>query len=446
MRFIYLSYLILFCSCQKYLDKKNNASLAVPKKIHELQAMLDDLNTMNLRRTPGMLDGCADDHFISASRMTSLTANTISAYTWNFPEYNYQNDWSVVYTFIYNTNYCLDELANVQRTSNNESDWNNVKGSAHFFRAFGFLKLLWLHAKVYDPASAARDYGIVLAQSSDINVPSVRSSVEDGYRQVIRDIHEALPLLPQPSLNIFRPSKVAAYALLSRTYLSMRQYDSAWHYANVTLSIKSELLDYNSINVDARVPFVQYENPEFIFYTDQLNSPLAPANPTTVLVDTLLFSSYAMGDLRGRAFFQPSQGYYTYKGGYTANRNIRFSGLATDEIVLIRAECHARSGRTSEAMTDLNRLLQNRWDPSFSPLVASNSGEALRIILNERRKELVFRGLRWIDIKRLNAEGAGIVLRRIVDGRVYELPPNDPRYAVKLPADVVRISGIPQNE
>jgi hypothetical protein len=241
------------------------------------------------------------------------------------------------------------------------------------------------------------------------------------------------------------PGKAAAYATLARTHLSMRNYDSAYYYADLCLGIKSDLLDYNSISVDARIPFVRYENPEFIFYTEQYAGAFNTHRASDSFVDTLLVASFGTGDLRQRAFLQASQGYHTYKGGYSANRNRLFSGIATDELFLMRAECHARAGRVTEAMNDLNHLLRHRWDGTFAPLTASTPSEALALVLNERKKELLFRSVRWMDLKRLNLEGAGIVLRRIVDGQVVELQPNDPRYAIKLPSDIVEITGMPQN-
>jgi starch-binding outer membrane protein, SusD/RagB family len=55
------------------------------------------------------------------------------------------------------------------------------------------------------------------------------------------------------------------------------------------------------------------------------------------------------------------------------------------------------------------------------------------------------RGLRWIDIKRLNKEGAGIVLKRLIGDKTYTLQPNDPRYALPLPADIILNTGMQQN-
>jgi hypothetical protein len=88
-----------------------------------------------------------------------------------------------------------------------------------------------------------------------------------------------------------------------------------------------------------------------------------------------------------------------------------------------------------------------RWESgTFVPFTASAPAEALNIILTERRKELIDRGLRWIDLKRFNLEGANIVLTREMKGETYTLQPNANYYALPLPADIIKATGIPQNK
>jgi len=66
--------------------------------------------------------------------------------------------------------------------------------------------------------------------------------------------------------------------------------------------------------------------------------------------------------------------------------------------------------------------------------------------LKERRKELLFRGLRWTDLRRLNLDPRfAVTLARNVSGQIYSLPPEDPRYAWPIPDDEIQASGIPQN-
>jgi hypothetical protein len=134
-----------------------------------------------------------------------------------------------------------------------------------------------------------------------------------------------------------------------------------------------------------------------------------------------------------------------FKGSYS-NYEGEFSGIATDELYLNRAECFARAGNITNALNDLNTLLIKRYKTgSFVSLTALTASAALVLVLQERRKELVIRFTRWMDIKRLNKEGAGITIRRLVHGQLYSLSPNDLRYALPIPEDVIALSGIQQN-
>ena len=97
-------------------------------------------------------------------------------------------------------------------------------------------------------------------------------------------------------------------------------------------------------------------------------------------------------------------------------------------------------------MNDLNALLEKRYQTStFTPLVINDQKEALSRILLERRKELVMRGLRWIDIKRLNKGGDQITLVRKIGNQTYTLLPNSDYYALPIPDDIIRITGMKQN-
>jgi tetratricopeptide (TPR) repeat protein len=432
-------------ACHKYLDKKANNSFSTPSTLFDLQTILDNSGQMN-NATPCFGEASADDYFLLLATYNARPDDQKKAYIWQDPLYIYNNDWAKEYLAIYNSNICLENIETIPVTVQNDSVWKSIKGSALFHRAYAFLNLAWVYSKAFDKNTSDNDPGIVLRLISDFNVPSTRSSVSTSYEQIIKDSKDAALLLPYNSTHVFRPNKAAAYGLLARIYLSMREYDSAYKYSDLCLGINNNLIDYNTITTSASVPFSQFAfNSEVIFHSSIIN--LFTFNLVgRGFVDTTLYKMYATNDLRKSAFFRASSGYFTFKGTYNTAATPYFSGLATDEMYLTRAECYARSGNKDAAMVDLNSLLIKRYvKSSFIPLSASSAQEALNMILVERRKELLIRGLRWMDIKRLNKEGRNIILQRKIDGQDYYLQPNDNKYALPLPIDVITQSSIQQN-
>ena len=123
-----------------------------------------------------------------------------------------------------------------------------------------------------------------------------------------------------------------------------------------------------------------------------------------------------------------------------------FGGIATDEIYLIRSESLIRTGKIREGVSVLNTLLSSRYKAGeFVPVTAENYENALAVVLAERRKELVFRGFRWEDVRRLNTEGFNIIMTRVINNTLYALLPNDLRYAFPIPNSELSTSGIQQN-
>ena len=204
-------------------------------------------------------------------------------------------------------------------------------------------------------------------------------------------------------------------------------------------------MDYNddpSIIANSTVPFMKF-NSEVIFHAEGILNPLYNSWAN---IDSLLYASYDSNDLRKTLFFNDHlNGTFGFKGNYTADVTI-FDGIATDEVYLTRAECYARTGNKDAALEYLNSLLIKRWKAgTFIPVIASDAVDALDKILIERRKQLLMRDLRWMDIKRLNKEGANISLRRTVNVITYSLQPNDNKFALPLPETIIRISGMTQN-
>ncbi|HTN37340.1 MAG TPA: RagB/SusD family nutrient uptake outer membrane protein [Arachidicoccus sp.] len=440
--FILFLNIFMLGSCEKFLAAKNDKDLAEPTTIVDLQALIDYFARINnFSVGAGLLAG--DEYYLSDADFKALpTEQNRNMYLWNDnnvvePGFN---TWSFSFDRIYTANTVLEKLPNIAREKDNAEIWDNLKGQALLLRGKSFFEVAIVWSLAYDPMEAEKDLGLPLRLSTDFNERSVRSSLKATYAQIVNDIKRSIDLLPTKPIHDFRGSEPAACALLARVYLSMREYDSCYRYSDLAMKLDGTLLDYNSLDTNKAYPFERF-GPEVILDNGMLvsYSPLSR-------VDSVLFRMYAPGDLRKVLLFNPNaDGSHSFGGTYGGSSSL-FCGVATDEVYLMHAECLARKGEIQQALADLNTLLKLRYKTgTFSPLTTADSDEALKWILAERRKELLYRGLRWMDIKRLNKEGANIILKRIIDGKSIVLPPNDPRYALAIPDDVIDISGMPQN-
>jgi len=129
---------------------------------------------------------------------------------------------------------------------------------------------------------------------------------------------------------------------------------------------------------------------------------------------------------------------HTYGRYGAASFRTSIIGPTTAEMYLIKAECLARAGNTTEAANILRTLRRTRFTTQE---VADNYGGSLREVMDERAREMT-EVWRYFDIKRLNgSEKANIILKRtILTDRTninsaidIEILPDDPRWALQIP-------------
>lgn len=443
--------LLLNSGCNKqdsFLDAKPNAALIIPTSLSDCQSLLQYEGLFNVM-APGLGEIASDDYYVNSGNLTQFSnLQERNGYTWEKQVYNSGqsiSDWNLPYQQVYYTNTVLEFLGKIQYNSNQQSLYNQVKGEALFFRAVAFYNLVQTFAKPYDSVTAKTDPGIPLRLSSNLNNPSVRASVQQCYDQVVKDLQTASLLLPASSAYKTQPSQTAANAMLARVTLATGNYTGAFEYANACLGQFNTLTNFNTLNPGNYTLTTNTFLAEDIFHTSMITYDIIAPNYLSI-TDSVLFRSYTSNDLRKTVFFMVNNGQPYFRGTYDYRYN-DYCGLATDEMYLVRAECNARAGNLAVAMADLNTLLITRWKTgSFVPYTAPSSEEAVKLVLAERRKELLFRGLRWTDLRRLNKDSRFAVTPvRIVNGVTYTLPPNDPRYVWPIPDNEIQLSGIPQN-
>ena len=444
---LYFTLLIVSASCtkQSHLNQPVDQALQVLATIEDARALLD--NTTIMKETPALGELSADDFYVTAGGY--IDPVELNAYLWMpdiFMKQRLAGDWFLPYKQIYYANSILATLQKL--TGGSQEQLNQVKGTCLFTRGYAFYNVALEFASLYD-RDIENEPGIPLPVTPDPEAHYARASIKETYDQILKDIQEAVKLLPgevDPGRKN-RPSVPAAYALLARIYLSMGNFTAAKFVADSCLDRYGHLMDYNKLNAAASHPFPP--NNEEVLYQSNLLSTTYLFYHSSFFVDSTLYDSYSNQDLRKELFFTTDAAAglpvpeYNYSGNAT-----KFSGLATDEVLLIRAECHARLGNKESAMQDMTILLTHRWKNHAYPRPVINTAqEALDLVLTERRKELVFRGLRWIDIRRLNKIDPTRTLKRWWSNTMYTLPPGNKRYVLPIPPDVIEVNNrIKQND
>ncbi|MGN7986124.1 RagB/SusD family nutrient uptake outer membrane protein [Pedobacter sp. 22226] len=434
-------------ACKKgYLDEKPSKSLTVPTTAADMQALLDNSDIMN--SSPGLPQLASDDFLLSDAALASLgTTDERNAYLWKKEVFSSpaNAEWRGGWQQVFYANIVLDAIRS--KPDDQVQGLGNIKGAALFFRAIAYYYLCQMFTRPYVPATADSDMGLPVREQADVNQNPVRGSLAETYRFMLSDLGQAVTLLPEKADYKSRPNKAAALALMARISLVMQDYGAAFEYADRSLKLYGNLINYNSLNSAAARPFpavLPRGNEEVLFHTAQISYSFMGFMASSVNVEPLLYALYSGNDLRKVVFFNATG--KNFKGNY--NNVSRLSGcIANDEVYLIRSEAQIRLGRMDEGLADLNTLLVNRYRTgSFVPYTMAGTGDPLKLVLEERRKELPFRGQRMADLRRLNQDGRfRVTLSRSSGGTVYELPPGDERYVYPIPQEEILRSGMTQN-
>lgn len=443
---ICLCYFWTGCS-DKWLEEKQDIKLIVPTTIKDLDLLLNaDVFQYDGR---GSVETACDDYEFTPEQFNQLFYGfDRDLVIWkkgvdmeNFVPVQF-NEWKCAYQQIQICNVVLKRLATLKKNENNSADYNRVYGIALYHRSKQFLNLVMTFSKYYDKSSSKSDFGIPLKLDDGIDEVIKRASVEETYQRIISDLQESARNLPVYQKDYSQVTKAGSFALLARTQLFMDNYEDARKSADSALKYNSFVQDFNQIsNTSASRP-LNIQSKEIHVRAAMVK---VSNNPTTGRISQTLYNEYDNSDLRKVLFFKPEQdNKVTFKGHLL---NSLFTGTTTGEVLLILAETEARLGNKDKALEYLNQLALNRYKKdTFVQFVANTNAEALDLILRERRKELVTRGLRWQDLKRLNRDSRyQQTLKRSIGENKYELPANDPRYVFPIPSFVINFNHIEQN-
>jgi starch-binding outer membrane protein, SusD/RagB family len=337
------------------------------------------------------------------------------------------NVWSVGYTAINASNILISKLQGT--TVVTDSVAKLYTAEAKFIRALSYLSLVQTYAKPYafNPKGLGLPLRLMPITSSGNN-DLERSTVEEVYAQILKDLNEAETGLPSaystPLLNTSRAKKSTAIALKSRVYLIMGYYENVVKEAKKLVSASAPF-QYSAGSLTHRLEsnFAtifggSYTGTEAIFSipfanttteTPPQQSALAfnyVSQPIIFLTTAGISSNPALNtsaDARAGLISTNSAKQKLLRKFNITTAPFRdyVPVIRYAEVLLNYAEAAANMNDLTTATT-LLKAVRNRSNPSYVfPEADINTKEALiNTILTERRIELLGEGFRLFDLQR----------------------------------------------
>jgi len=224
-----LTLLFLCCSCEDFLDTENEQVIPAHKEltsVETLQSVTAGLYTQpwyyfHKRRFVYLGDARANNFCYTNTETNEYNAQ--ASMNEDKESTSIQYGWSSLYNVITQADYIINDYAPycVEQTVCTQEDANVCLGEARFMRAlaYWFLAIYWHDVPIVDDP-VTTDY---LAQPN---------SFESVMQYAICDAEFAMKWLPVMPYAKGRVSKVSAWALLSRLYLTMGAYAKGGHISN----------------------------------------------------------------------------------------------------------------------------------------------------------------------------------------------------------------------
>ena len=387
------------------------------------------------------------------------------------------NIWATLYNQIYSANQVVGimDLESIEAGDDNLSKYYLAQALA--IRAFDYFNLAQIYQFTYKDHEQKPCVPLIL----DTNANEVaangcaRSSVQEVYDQILKDIDAAIRLLE--ATTEVRPDKryvdaSVAHGLRARIRLVMQDYAGALEDA-----------DYAIANSGATpISFAQASKPGFQKMTEEnwmwgiaiaetdrvvtsgivnwpshmgsLNYGYASVGAWRK-VSIKLYDSIPETDARKGWFLDADsmsknltaeqQDYVINEAGCPGYTQVKFAPykdelytstnacdiilMRVEEMILIKAECEARLNK-SEAATTLKNFVTTYRDPDFT--VASDAKSVIDATLLQRRIELWGEGISYFDILRLgeglDRRGAGFEAKF-----VFKIDADDPLMIFQIP-------------
>jgi len=312
--------------------------------------------------------------------------------------------WDALYAAVGRANMLIARLPDVEGLSDEERE--QMLGEAHFVRALAY----------HDLVRSFGDVPLRTEPPTDITEASqiARSPKADVYARINEDLDLATALMTEGA-ETGGATPGAVLALRARVRLYQGEWAAAEAAAEDVLEMGYDLAptygalfapdDQDTAEDIFRLTFTPQEyNLQGYYYQSRSNGGRAELAPTQDLAD-----AYEAGDERG-AWSIGASGTRRWGNKWRTTEgaeDIHVIRLA--EVILIKAEAHARQNELALAVAEYNKLRERAGlDPHVLGVDVTGQAAVLDAIDHERRVELAFEGDRFPDLAR-TGRGAAVL-------------------------------------
>lgn len=462
-------------ACDDYLEESPDNRVDLNNLTKASQLLTNAYSDAGYNFTEWMSDN------VSYTLGTVKLPNHEEAYTWGeFTEFTQDTPdyfWNNTYEAIAHAN---EVLAVLDQLEGDEARREAVKGEALLTRAYGHFMLVNLFAKHYDPETADRDLGVPYVEEPEkVFVKEYkRNTVEEVYDKVERDLLEGLELVDgsfYANSGKYHFTRPAALAFASRFYLFKEDYENCIRYSSELLGPNPDIYIKNipalleqRVNTEDYVQLYTSPNDDSNLLLIRVVSSFQVPNvghwPTRQIYNGLFENNpYGSFDIRqDPAWVAGLNGLSATKfeflferSSLTSNVGLNYTivlGFRGEEVLFNRAESYVITNQLDKALADLQLLADKRYpdgatvdSQTLAQYYNAPADQArlatLIYILEERQKEFIHEGMRWLDIKRFELP----VTHVLEDGSQITLSENDRRKLLQIPESAVEVGGLREN-
>lgn len=332
--------------------------------------------------------------------------------------------WNAYYKWVSNANYILSANETMEGT---EADKNYVMGQAYVIRAYSYFMLAQSFARTYKGHESEPCCPIYTEPTVAGTEGAARSTVQEVYDQILKDLNEGLNLLKDTKRkHITHMGYEVALGLQARIALVMENWELAKTSAHEaikvsgTKAIKPEdfagLNNAKAKNVIWGAEIIPDQSGMYASLFAHMSPEVSYGKSALKQISKDLYAKMNATDAR-TAWWLPNDP-SNKKGGYLQNK-FQFKDIQTwtgdyiwmraEEMYLTAAEAECRLGDEKAALDDLKAVMSLR-DPKYvcektgtalGKLTNEQTGSLLEEILIQRRIELWGEFGRVYDIRRL---------------------------------------------